>query len=111
MENVRVGFSSMDKSNLFKVGAWTPVWVDSGPGRGLHRLPRRGRPDDDGTPTVFRQPIQVGAGQGQRFISYARPGTRDPEFTVRVLDRGAAAARPKISMSNTGTQLGADPGG
>ena len=43
--------------------------------------------DDDGTPTAFRMPVEVGANQSERFTAYARPGSRQPEFTIRLLDQ------------------------
>jgi hypothetical protein len=43
--------------------------------------------DDDGTPTAFRMPVEVGANQSQRFTAYARPGSRQPEFTIRLIDQ------------------------
>ncbi len=42
--------------------------------------------DDDGTPTSYRMPVEVGANQSARFTAYGRPGSRQPEFTVRLLD-------------------------
>jgi hypothetical protein len=35
-------------------------------------------PDDDGTPTSFRQVVDVGARQSQRVTTYARPGSNTP---------------------------------
>ena len=32
-------------------------------------------------------PVEVGANQSERFTAYARPGSRQPEFTVRLLDQ------------------------
>ncbi len=43
--------------------------------------------DDDGTPTAFRMPVAVMANQSERFTAYARPGSRQPEFTIRLLDQ------------------------
>ncbi len=107
VENLRVGFTSAAKNNLnlFKIGAWTPVWVQLRAGaEGFLGYLDVVAPDDDGTPTVFRQSIQVPVGQSRRFISYARPGTRDPEFTVRVLDR--TGRHPlDVNTINTGAQL------
>ncbi len=106
VENLRVGFSGVDKSNLFKVGAWTPVWVQLRAGEeGFTGYLDVVAPDDDGTPTVFRQQVQVQAGQSQRFVSYARPGTRDPEFTVRVLDLNGRRRTPDVNTTNTRTQI------
>jgi hypothetical protein len=43
-------------------------------------------PDDDGIPTSYRQPVEMGPKQSQRFTAYARPGGRDTEFRVRLVD-------------------------
>ena len=48
---------------------------------GGERRRRRWDADD------FRMPVEVGANQSQRFTAYARPGSRQPEFTVRLLDQ------------------------
>jgi hypothetical protein len=49
--------------------------------------------DDDGTPTAFQLPVDVGAHQSERFTAYARPGSRDPEITIRLFDeRGRRVA-------------------
>ena len=92
VENMRVGFdasqSSLRASNSFKIGTWTPVWVQlrggSEPWSGFMELSVA---DDDGTPTAFRMPVAVGANQSERFTAYARPGSRQPEFTIRLLDQ------------------------
>ena len=89
---MRVGFdasfSNLKSSNSFKVGAWTPVWVQlrggSEPWSGFMEVSVA---DDDGTPTVFRMPVAVLANQSERFTAYARPGSRQPEFTIRLLDQ------------------------
>jgi hypothetical protein len=91
VENMRVGFdasfSNLKSSNSFKIGAWTPVWVQlrggSEPWSGFMEVSVA---DDDGTPTAFRMPVAVAANQGERFTAYARPGSRQPEFTIRLLD-------------------------
>ncbi len=74
---MRIGFdTSMDlrASNSFKIGTWTPVWVQLKGGTerfsGMMDLIAA---DDDGTPTTFRMPVEVGANQSQRFTAYARP--------------------------------------
>jgi hypothetical protein len=33
-------------------------------------------------------PVEVGPSESKRFTAYARPGARDPEFTIRLLDPG-----------------------
>jgi len=91
VENIRVGFDSSlsikGASNSFKVGTWTPVWVQLRAGnerfKGLMHLVVA---DDDGTPTAFQVPVEVGANQSERYTAYARPGSRDPDITVRLFD-------------------------
>jgi hypothetical protein len=91
VENIRVGFDSSlsvkGASNSFKIGTWTPFWVQlrSGiePFKGQMHLVVN---DDDGTPTSFQVPVEVGANQSERFTAYARPGSRDPEITIRLFD-------------------------
>src|SRR6516164_8791933 len=59
VENIRVGFDSSlsikGASNSFKIGTWTPVWVQLRAGnvrfKGLMHLLVA---DDDGTPTAFQ---------------------------------------------------------
>jgi hypothetical protein len=92
VENMRVGFdaslSSLRSSNTFKIGAWTPVWVQlrggSTPFSGTMEVSVA---DDDGTPTAFRMPVAVGANSSERFTAYSRPGSRQPEFTIRLFDQ------------------------
>jgi hypothetical protein len=91
VENIRVGFDSSlsikGASNSFKIGTWTPVWVQLRAGndrfKGLMHLLVA---DDDGTPTAFQVPVEIGANQSERFTAYARPGSRDPEITIRLFD-------------------------
>jgi hypothetical protein len=96
VENMRVGFdTSMDfqSSNSFKVGAWTPVWVQLKGGterfKGVMDVTAA---DDDGTPSTFRMSVEVGPNESQRFTAYSRPGSREPEFTIQLYDeRGRRA--------------------
>ena len=91
VEDMRVGFdasfSNLKASNSFKIGAWTPVWVHlkggSEPWSGVMEVSVA---DDDGTPTAFRMPVAVPANQSERFTAYARPGSRQPEFSIKLLD-------------------------
>jgi hypothetical protein len=98
VQSVRVGFGP---GNSFKVGAWTPVWVQLGAGderfTGFMDLVV---PDDDGIPTSYRQPIDIGARQSQRFTAYTRPGGRDTEFTIRIFNsRGHRVLETPQAMS------------
>jgi hypothetical protein len=84
VENIHVGFGD---SNSFKVGTWTPVWVQlkgaSEPFKGMVELVVG---DDDGTPSAFKQYVEIAAKESQRLTMYARPGSRDPELTIRIFD-------------------------
>src|SRR5215210_3287744 len=81
VENVRVG---LGENNTYKLGTWTPVWVQlRGGSERFSGTLEVVVPDDDGTPTSFRQVVDVGARQGQRVTMYARPGSNSPDFTLR----------------------------
>jgi hypothetical protein len=84
VQSVRIG---LGQSNAFKIGCWTPVRVQlkAGPERfsGLLELTV---PDDDGTPTSYRQPVEVSPNESAHFTVYGRPGGQDAEFTIGVLD-------------------------
>ncbi|MFI5458267.1 MAG: hypothetical protein ACHRXM_22785 [Isosphaerales bacterium] len=90
--NMRVGFdasmsTTLKSSNSFKIGTWTPVWVQlQGGSERFNGFMDLIAGDDDGTPTSFRIPVEVAANQAQSFTAYARPGSREPEFTVQLLD-------------------------
>jgi hypothetical protein len=85
VENLRIGFGS---SNSFKVGTWTPVWVQlRGGAERFSGFMDLVVADDDGTPSSFRMAVDVGPKQSQSFTGYIRPGSRDPELTIRLLDR------------------------
>jgi hypothetical protein len=97
IENVRVGPGTQVSGGRYKVGAWTPVRIDlqSGPER-FRGLVQVIAPDEEGNPTTFTRPIDLGARQMVRNIAaYCRPGTQSAEITVRVVDeRGRPQARP-----------------
>src|SRR5262249_5784120 len=44
-------------------------------------------PDDDGTPTAVRQVVDVLPGESKPFTLYARPGSGDPEFVLRLYNQ------------------------
>ena len=80
VENIRVGFDSPGKGpNTFKIGTWTPVWVQlrAGPERfsGFMEVLVH---DDDGTPVAYRMPVEVGANKSERFTAYVRPARASP---------------------------------
>ncbi|WP_205679076.1 hypothetical protein [Aquisphaera insulae] len=89
IQNVRVGLGGEDthNRNSFKVGCWTPVRIQ------LHAGAERftGQiellvPDDDGILTSYRIPAELAPGATNTFTTYARPGGREAEFTLRLLD-------------------------
>lgn len=85
VENLRVGFAGVSQNNLFKVGAWTPVWVQiKGGDDRFSGLMEVEVPDDDGTPTYFHLPVEVPSRQSIAVVTYARPGSRDPNFLIRL---------------------------
>ncbi len=108
VQTVRVGFSNNEKTNLFKVGAWTPVWVQLGAGaNGFEGILEVVAPDDGGTPVAFHERVQILPKESKRIVTYARPGDRNPEFTVRVLDNGGRRAANDYNTSSTGAVLNA----
>jgi hypothetical protein len=98
IENLRVGFGA---TNAFKVGTWTPVWIQlrGGDARYVGFMDVEVA-DDDGTPTAFRLPVDVGAKTSQVFTAYTRPGSREPELTIRLFDsagrRVASASQDQL---------------
>lgn len=102
LETLRVGFDSPGRPNLFKIGTWTPVAVQlRGGDSGFSGFMEVIVPDDDETPTGFRQPVEVPARGSQRIVTYARAGTRDPDFTIRLLDQRGRRVVPDINGRNT----------
>ena len=101
VENLRVGFVNNAQNNLFKVGAWTPVWVTLK--GGVERVSGQLEievPDDQGVPTFVRQEIDVAAGETPRpFVLYARPGSRSPDFLIRIYDRNNRRRGPAVEGS------------
>ena len=96
IENVRIGYQAGMREGQFKVGTWTPVSVDlkSGP------QPFKGFlevevPDDEGAATYVRRGVEIPARQFRPgFVVYVRPGARNSDVHVRVLDtRGRVQAR------------------
>jgi hypothetical protein len=83
VENVRVGFQER-----FKVGTWTPMWIQLRGGiepfSGVMEVIAN---DENDTPTTIRQVVQVGAGASQRVTAYVRTGSNDSDFaTLRFID-------------------------
>src|ERR1017187_10564781 len=92
VQNIRMGFdasgSSMKASNTFKIGTWTPVWVQlRGGAERFSGFMDVMVADDDGTPTAYRMPVEVGANKSERFTAYVRPGSREPEISIRLVDQ------------------------
>lgn len=99
IKNVRVGFTDSARGR-YKVGTWTPVWIDLQGGRS----PFRGQvelttPDDDGTPTAIRFDASLPASQPSTLSAIVRPGTRSAEVAVRLLGpegQPVGPSRPKV---------------
>ena len=85
VENLWIGFGS---TNSFKVGAWTPVWVQlRGGDERFEGFMEVAVADDDGTPTSYFTRVNVDAKASQPVSAYIRPGARDPDLTIRLYDR------------------------
>ncbi len=85
VENLWIGFGS---SGTFKVGTWTPVWVQlRGGDQRFDGFLEVVVADDDGTPTSYFTRVSVDARSSQGFPAYIRPGARDPDLTLRIHDR------------------------
>ncbi len=104
VENVRVGFGER-----YKVGTWTPVWVQLRGGLdGFSGFLELVAQDEDGTPTTIRQVVQVAPGGSQRVTAYARVGSLDSDFaTLRFLD--GKSGRRVANDVVIGTLLGSKP--
>jgi hypothetical protein len=84
VENVRVGFDEKAGGGSYKVGSWTPVWVDlqAGPERFRGSIDIQTL-DEDGIPTLVRRPIDVPAGQNLFGVpALVFMGTRNAEVRV-----------------------------
>ena len=90
VSNIRVGFDasqSAKASNTFKIGTWTPVWVTlQGGTERFSGFMDVMVADDDGTPSAYRMAVEVGANKSERFTAYVRPGAREPEISIRLVD-------------------------
>jgi hypothetical protein len=98
VENVRVGFQER-----YKTGNWTPVWVQLRGGvDGFNGIFQIITQDEDGTPTVMSQQVQVMPGATQRITTYTRPGSLDPDFaTLRFIDgKSGRRATPDVVIGN-----------
>ncbi len=100
VENVRIGFTDSIQGR-YKVGTWTPVWIDLQGGRS----PFRGQieitaPDDDGTPTAIRFPAFLQAREVRTFAAIRpagnarRPRSRSACSTRK--GRPVGTARPRL---------------
>lgn len=98
VENVRLGFGER-----YKVGTWTPTWIQlrGGPD-GFAGYLEVITPDEDGVPTATRQVVQVAPGQQQRVTAYVRTGSLDPDFaTLRFVDgKSLRRAAPDVVVGN-----------
>jgi len=103
VENIRVGFQER-----YKVGTWTPVWVQLRGGvDGFTGLLEVITQDEEGAATTTRQPVQIGPGGTQRVTAYVRPGSLDLDFaTLRFIDgsTGRRAAPDVVVGPSMGTK-------
>jgi hypothetical protein len=84
VQSVRVG---LGPSNTFKIGCWTPVRVQlKASAERFSGFLELLVPDDDGTTTAYRQPVDIPAAESSSFTLYGRPGGQDAEFTISLLD-------------------------
>lgn len=88
IDQVRVGFRpyAITDSGQFKVGMWTPVYVevtagakgvlDKNPGDPVERRPhlRIETPDSEGVGTIYRMPIALEPNETRTFVAYVKPG-------------------------------------
>ena len=98
VENIRVGFQ-----DRYKVGTWTPVWVQLRGGiDGFNGFLEVVAQDEDGTPTTIRQVVQIQPGATSRVTSYVRPGSMDPDFaTLRFIDgKSLRRVAPDVVVGN-----------
>jgi len=81
----RIGFGP---GNTFKIGAWTPVWVElKGGPTPFHGFMDVLVGDDDGVPTSFHQEVEVPAGESRWLNANVRPGGRELELAIRFRDQ------------------------
>ena len=101
VENLRIGFANSTRNNLFRVGNWTPVWVQvkggTDPFSGVIEIEV---PDDAGVPTFFRQVVEVAAKGTSRVVTYARIGSRDPNLLIRFRDQNGKLVGQTLDGSN-----------
>ncbi len=97
IENVRVGFCDVQGRTTqsgYKVGFWSPVWVDlkAGPSR-FEGILEITAPDDNSVPTTIRRSVNVAANEMATVQIFVRPGSRTSDLTARVMDKNSS--RPK----------------
>ena len=100
-QNLRVGFKGQ-----YKLGTWTPVRGDlkGGTERFTGTLELT-VPDDSGTPTTIRQPVDVAPGETRTVTSYVRSGGHDGDIQIRLIDSGG---RRRFAGTISGTSSGAN---
>lgn len=113
VENLWIGFGS---TNSFKVGTWTPVWVQlRGGEQRFEGIMEVSVADDDGTPTSYFTRVAVDARASVPVPAYVRPGARDPDLTIRLYDgnrrrvanvqQEAVLPQPPVSLSPHETMI------
>ncbi len=85
VESVRVGFGD---ANVYRLGAWTPVWVQvRGGDARFSGVMEVAVEDDDGAQVGSPVVVDVGAGETKSFVAYVRAGTSDPRVNVTLFDQ------------------------
>ena len=74
VDNLRVGFVNSTTNNLFKIGSWTPIWVQvKGGDARFSGTMEIEVPDDGGTPVYYRQMVNVGPARANRLLRMCDP--------------------------------------
>lgn len=109
VENIRIGFALPNDSegaNTFKVGKWAPVRIQlragDAPFVGFMEVLSS---DDDGTPTAFRLPVNVAAGQSGQYTGYVRSGLRESDLGVTLYNQD----RKRVLRATQGMLLKSSP--
>ena len=107
VETIKVGFNES-----YKVGTWTPVWVQARAGiEPFEGTMEVVTDDESGTPTAFAQSVRIGAGESTRLAAYIRPGSPTGGLTVRFLKDGKRIATSDLDAlrpNNPPTRLFSD---
>ena len=107
IENVRVGFGDGLSKNGYKIGTWTPVWVDlKGGPSGFSGVLEFTAPDDSNTPTTIRRDdVVIPPNEIKTYSLYTRPGSRYGELSARVIDRKTGRVKDSWPGNSSGSSL------